>query len=332
MHVWGRGWRKVGGHVPGLSSDWEPLCNFVIRDWSCQVPCVQGDDQHPCQPLRLTETSVGPGGSCGCLVRNGWFLCFGLGVGLWTWLWPHWSQDFYPAELRANQDQQCREARADQGTGVALPTPWLKSLLTSQAGRAHSMLHCVCGFKQKLVLRAYTENISNNPWNGKQTCYWRREWEVDSRVIVILSGFIGEGRGIKKTEIKGLGWNEFSCVIPFFLCLQFTPGNEPMGAQRHCSSFPFVLFVCVWQVCLQFPKGFFLNPEEYELRRGRRETRREGISVFWRQEVAPQERRRCSVSVLLFKEADGMDGTSFIKCGFYRASPCPAWGNHALEN
>lgn len=61
-------------------------------------------------------------------------------------------------------------------------------------------------------------------------------------------------------------------LTSFFLCLQFTPGNEPMEARRYCSSFLlFYLCVCVC-VCGRFvhnfQRGFFLHPEEYELRRG----------------------------------------------------------------
>ena len=48
-------------------------------------------------------------------------------------------------------------------------------------------------------------------------------------------------------------------------------------------SFCFIC-VCVWQVCLQFPKGFFfflfLNPEEYKLRRGRRKQEGEVFQYF----------------------------------------------------
>lgn len=95
--------------------------------------------------------------------------------------------------------------------------------------------------------------------------------------------------------------------------------------------FPFVLFLCVWQVCLQFPKGFFLNLEEYKLRGGRREHEGKVFEGFedrrW-----PHNKGGCSVFVFLLQEADGMDGPSFIKYGFYRIPPCPASGNQALEN
>lgn len=46
----------------------------------------------------------------------------------------------------------------------------------------------------------------------------------------------------------------------------------------------------------------------------------------------PSNKGGCSDFDFLFEDADGMDGTSFIKYGFYRIPPCPAWGNHALEN
>lgn len=55
-----------------------------------------------------------------------------------------WSQDFFPVELRANQNQHWREGRAGRGTGVAVLFQQLKSQLTGEAGRACVVLHCAC--------------------------------------------------------------------------------------------------------------------------------------------------------------------------------------------
>lgn len=81
-----------------------------------------------------------------------------------------------------------------------------------------------------------------------------------------------------------------SVVIPFFLCLPFTPGNEPMETWRDCSSFLLFYFLCVAGL-FTISKGVFLNLEEYELRRRGGEQEGEDIWVFCRQAVAQQSGR-----------------------------------------
>ena len=70
-------------------------------------------------------------------------------------------------------------------------------------------------------------------------------------------------------------------------------------------------------------KGFFFffsfpQPWGIQIEEGEEKTRRGSILVFWRQEVAPQI-QEAAVFVFLFKQADRMDGTSFIKCGFLQS-------------
>lgn len=81
----------------------------------------------------------------------------------------------------------------------------------------------------------------------------------------------------------------------------------------------------MWQVGLQFPKGFFSILRNTNGGGGGRKQEGEVVQYFedrrW-----PHQKGGC------IEEADGMDGTSVIKDGFYRIPPCPAWGNRALEN
>ena len=86
-------------------------------------------------------------------------------------------------------------------------------------------------------------------------------------------------------------------------------------------SFCFIC-VCVWQVCLQFPKGFFFFFFS-SIRRntnwgGGGENKKGRYFSILKTGGGPTI-QEAAVFVFPFKEADGMDGTSFIKCGFLQS-------------
>lgn len=75
----------------------------------------------------------------------------------------------------------------------------------------------------------------------------------------------------------------FLSSFVFTLHLVMNPGRLGGIVQV---SFCFI-FLCVAGL-FTISKGVFLNLEKYELRKGRKRTRRDGILVFQRQKVAPQ--------------------------------------------
>lgn len=71
---------------------------------------------------------------------------------------------------------------------------------------------------------------------------------------MILSGF-NQLRLRKKEEIKeSVKWIQL--CISIFLCLQLTPGNEPMEAWRFCSSFLLFYFCVCGRFVYNFQRGF----------------------------------------------------------------------------
>lgn len=79
-------------------------------------------------------------------------------------------------------------------------------------------------------------------------------------------------------------------------------------------SFCFIC-VCVWQVCLQFPKGFFFFNTNWG---GGGENKKGRYFSILKTGGGPTV-QEAAVFAFPFKEADGMDGTSFIKCGFLQS-------------
>lgn len=87
-------------------------------------------------------------------------------------------------------------------------------------------------------------------------------------------------------------------------------------------SFCFI-WVCIWQVCLQFPKGFFFFFFFSSILRntnwgGGGENKKGRYFSVLKTGGGPTV-QEAAVIVFPFKEADGMDGTSFIKCGFLQS-------------
>ena len=85
-------------------------------------------------------------------------------------------------------------------------------------------------------------------------------------------------------------------------------------------SFCFIC-VCVWQVCLQFPKGFFFffSSTLRNTNWGGGGENKKGRYFSILKTGGDPTIQEAAVFVFLFKEADRMDGTSFIKCGFLQS-------------